>query len=69
MAITVREIVDDQLEDLAGSGAQVARQISNLGHGVEPSEGGDQSNLGDLSFESRIGDHSGGSVNFAGIIS
>lgn len=68
VAVTVREIVDDHLEDLAGSGSQVAWKVGNLGHPVEPSESGDVCDHGDLGLQSRIGDLGGSSEDLASIV-
>lgn len=72
VAVTVGQIVDDDLDELASAHAggisHVGVQARNLGDRVEPDEGRDARNLGGLRSGGRVRDLGDGSGDFVGVV-
>lgn len=69
-AVTVGEIVDDDLKDSAGSlgTSEVGGKGRDLSSSVEPDEGRDLSDLSVLGLEAGVGDGRDGSVDLVSVV-
>lgn len=68
VAITVGQVIDDELEDFARSSWEIVVEGSNLGDGIEPGEGRDLLDLEDLGLEGRVRDLISSAVDLGSVV-